>query len=93
MKTAAGLVVIATLLDGEYRTGIKVPDAQMEKVNSREHGIPPMWTSFGPQGQAMNKIIFVVANSPQSAHMAKAAGESILTEADTLDELQERIFG
>lgn len=42
-KTEAGIVVHATLLDGEYQTGIKISDAQMEKLNLREHKILPMW--------------------------------------------------
>jgi hypothetical protein len=42
-KTAAGLVVNATLLDGDYPTGIKVSQAQMNRVNMRQHKVLPMW--------------------------------------------------
>ena len=42
-KTAAGLVVNATLLDGNYPTGIKVSQAQMDRVNLRQHRVLPMW--------------------------------------------------
>ena len=42
-KTVNGLVVNATLLDGEYPTGIKVSDAQMHEVNLRQHRVLPMW--------------------------------------------------
>lgn len=42
-KTAAGLVVNATLLDGDYPTGIKVSKAQMNNVNLRPHRVLPMW--------------------------------------------------
>ena len=42
-KTVTGLVVNAALLDGDYPTGIKVPDAQMDEVNLRQHRVLPMW--------------------------------------------------
>lgn len=42
-KTAAGLVVNATLLDGDYQTGIKISHAQMDSVNIRQHRVLPMW--------------------------------------------------
>ena len=42
-KTAAGLVVDATLLDGDYQTGIKISQAQMDSVNLRQHKVLPMW--------------------------------------------------
>jgi hypothetical protein len=42
-KTEAGLVVNATLIKGDYPTGIKVSQAQMNKVNLRQHRVLPMW--------------------------------------------------
>ena len=39
----------------------------------------------------MNEIIFVVEDSPEGGYLAKAAGESIFTEADTLDELHAQL--
>ena len=42
-KTAAGLGVNATLLGGDYPTGIKVSQAQMNRVNMRQHKVLPMW--------------------------------------------------
>jgi len=42
-KTLTGLVVNATLLDGDYPTGIKISDAQMHQVNLRPHRVLPMW--------------------------------------------------
>ena len=42
-KTLTGLVVNATLLDGDYPTGIKVSEAQMKEVNLRRHKVLPMW--------------------------------------------------
>lgn len=39
----------------------------------------------------MNDAIFVVENSRQGGYMAKAAGESIFTEADTLDVLHAQV--
>ena len=42
-KTETGLVVNATLLKGDYSTGIKVSKAQMDKVNLRQHRALPMW--------------------------------------------------
>jgi len=42
-KTMTGLVVNATMLDGDYPTGIKVSDAQMDEVNLRQHRVLPMW--------------------------------------------------
>lgn len=35
----------------------------------------------------MNEIFFVVEQSPEGGYLAKALGESIFTEADTIEEL------
>jgi hypothetical protein len=35
----------------------------------------------------MNEIFFLVEEAPEGGYAAKALGESIFTEADTLDEL------
>lgn len=35
----------------------------------------------------MNEIFFVVEEAPEGGYVAKALGESIFTEADTLEEL------
>ncbi len=35
----------------------------------------------------MNEIFFVVDEAPEGGYMAKALGESIFTEADSLEEL------
>jgi DDE family transposase len=42
-KTSTGLVVNATLLEGDYPTGITISDAQMDEVNLRPHRVLPMW--------------------------------------------------
>jgi Rhodopirellula transposase DDE domain len=42
-KTLTGLVVNATLLDGDYPTGIKISDTKMDQVNLRPHRVHPMW--------------------------------------------------
>ena len=42
-KTAAGLVVNATLLNGDYQTGSKISQAQMDSLNMRQHRVLPMW--------------------------------------------------
>jgi hypothetical protein len=39
----------------------------------------------------MNEIIFVVEDSPEGGYVARAAGASIFTEADTLDQLHARV--
>ena len=39
----------------------------------------------------MNEIIFVVEDSPEGGYLAKAAGEAIFTEANTLDELRSQV--
>jgi len=39
----------------------------------------------------MNEIIFIIEEAPEGGFTAKALGESIFTEADTLDELKEMI--
>lgn len=36
----------------------------------------------------MNEIIFVVEEAPEGGYLAKALGESIFTEADTLEDLR-----
>ncbi len=42
-KTLTGLVVNATMLAGDYPTGIKISNAQMDEVNLRPHKLLPMW--------------------------------------------------
>ncbi|MEI6303425.1 MAG: 2-oxoisovalerate dehydrogenase [Betaproteobacteria bacterium] len=39
----------------------------------------------------MNEIIFVVEDAPEGGYTAKAAGEAIFTEADTLDQLHAQV--
>ena len=39
----------------------------------------------------VNEIIFVVEDSPEGGYLARAAGESIFTEADTLAELHAQV--
>jgi predicted RNase H-like HicB family nuclease len=39
----------------------------------------------------MNELIFLVEEAPEGGFTAKAAGVSIFTEADTLEELRENI--
>ena len=43
------------------------------------------------EGKAMNELIFVVEEAPESGFVARALGESIFTEADTLEELPEKV--
>ena len=42
-KTATGLLVNATLLEGDYPTGIKVSKEQMSKLKLRQNRVLPMW--------------------------------------------------
>ena len=39
----------------------------------------------------MSEIIFIIDESPDGGYVAQALGESIVTEADTLDKLKENI--
>ena len=39
----------------------------------------------------MNELIFLVEEAPEGSYTAKAMGESIFTEADTMDQLKEMI--
>ncbi len=39
----------------------------------------------------MSEIIFLVEEAPEGGYTAKALGESIFTEADTMDELKEMV--
>ncbi|MBW8050764.1 MAG: 2-oxoisovalerate dehydrogenase [Cytophagales bacterium] len=39
----------------------------------------------------MNEIIFIIEESPEGGYAAKALGESIFTEADTVPELKDMI--
>lgn len=39
---------------------------------------------------AMSEIVFVVEEAPEGGYVARAVGDSIFTEADTLAELHER---
>lgn len=39
----------------------------------------------------MNELIFMIEESPEGGYTARALGESIFTEGDTLKELQDNI--
>ncbi|HEY5463970.1 MAG TPA: hypothetical protein VIJ95_11990 [Hanamia sp.] len=39
----------------------------------------------------MNEIIFLIEEDPEGGYIAKAIGEDIITDADTLKELKENI--
>jgi hypothetical protein len=39
----------------------------------------------------MSELMFLVEDAPEGGYTARALGESIFTEADTLDELRENI--
>ena len=39
----------------------------------------------------MNELIFVVEEAPEGGYIARALGESIFTEADTLAELPDKV--
>jgi len=39
----------------------------------------------------MNEIIFLVEEAPEGGYIAKALGESIFTEAETMEELKEMV--
>ena len=39
----------------------------------------------------MNEIFFLVEDAPEGGYMAKALGESIFTDADTLEELHANV--
>ncbi len=39
----------------------------------------------------MNEIIFLIQEAPEGGYTARALGESIFTEADTIEELQNQI--
>ena len=39
----------------------------------------------------MNEIFFLVEDAPEGGYTAKALGESIFTDADTLEELHENV--
>ena len=42
-RTAAGLEVTAEWLQGQYRRGVVVPDAEMAELNIEHHGPCPQW--------------------------------------------------
>jgi hypothetical protein len=39
----------------------------------------------------MNEIIFLIEEAPEGGYTARALGESIFTEADTIEQLREQI--
>lgn len=39
----------------------------------------------------MNEIIFLIEEAPEGGYLARALGESIFTEADSLEELPKRV--
>lgn len=42
-------------------------------------------------GTTMNELIFLVEEAPEGGYTARALGESIFTEADSLEELRDQI--
>jgi len=48
------------------------------------------WQKLQEQ-EDMNEIIFVVEDAPEGGYTARAVGESIFTEAETLDDLHNRV--
>ena len=44
-----------------------------------------------PDGRDVNEIIFIVEESPEGGYTAQALGEAIFTEADTVDDLEQRV--
>ncbi len=42
-KTKTGLAVTATLLDGDYPTGVKTSDEQLAEVHLHRHRVLPIW--------------------------------------------------
>jgi hypothetical protein len=42
-------------------------------------------------GGLMNEIVFLVEEAPEGGFTARALGESIFTEADTLEEIPDRV--
>jgi hypothetical protein len=42
-------------------------------------------------GEAMTELIFLVEEAPEGGYIARALGESIFTEADTLADLHARV--
>ena len=48
------------------------------------------WRKLREQ-EDMNEIIFVVEDAPEGGYTARAVGESIFTEAETLDDLHDRV--
>lgn len=39
----------------------------------------------------MNEIIFLIEDAPEGGYLARALGQSIFTEADTMDDLRRNI--
>ena len=39
----------------------------------------------------MNEIIFIVEDAPEGGYVARAVGESIVTEAESVPDLRERV--
>jgi hypothetical protein len=44
-----------------------------------------------PMREAMSELIFVVEEAPEGGYVARALGQSIFTEAETLAELPEKV--
>jgi len=43
------------------------------------------------RGKVINEVIFVVEEAPEGGYIARALGEAIFTEADTLVELHDKV--
>jgi hypothetical protein len=62
--------------------------------NGFENGLPPRRScgTLVPGEIRMNELIFVVEEAPEGGYTARALGESIFTEADTIEEVRIRIL-
>ena len=52
------------------------------------------WSMFNAESEdegRMNEIIFLVVDAPEGGYSARALGQSIFTEADTLDDLRRNV--
>ena len=48
--TAAGLTVNAAMLEGEYPTGVRVSDQEMQQLDFQRHIVCPLWNyTIAPQ--------------------------------------------
>jgi hypothetical protein len=84
MPVACGKVPAGRVAENGSRLDIKNPGAKADFEHLHRSNEPT-------KGTAVNELIFLVEDAPEGGYAARSLGQSVFTEAETLDELRANI--